>query len=77
MKGCFSISPPNVASSVTGLVTPRKVRSPVTLAVRGPVSSTWVDLKVICGKTPPFRKFLLLAMSSFQLLKPVAAWVPT
>ena len=76
MKGCFSISPLKVASRVTGLVTPRKVRSPVTLAVRGPVSSTLVDLKVICGKAPAFRKFLFLAMSSLQLLKPVAAWVP-
>jgi len=36
-----------------------------------------VDLKVICGKAVAFRKALFLAMSSLQLLKPVAAWVPT
>ena len=39
-----------MTSSVTGLVTPRRVKSPVTFAVLAPVGVTLVDLKVIFGK---------------------------
>ncbi|MNN69138.1 hypothetical protein D3C81_1848990 [compost metagenome] len=52
-------SPLNVALKVTGLVTPCRVRSPVTSAVFSPVDLTAVETNLASANLPTSRKSLL------------------
>jgi len=53
-----------VAVNVTGLVTPRMVRSPAKSAVVSPVLVMPVETKVIWACSPTFRKSVLRTCSS-------------
>jgi hypothetical protein len=75
------LAPVSLKSTVTGLVTPRMVRSPVTAKLVSPACSTLVEVKLMAGWLSVSRNLLRRASSRcwlrvWMIFAWIVSWAP-